>query len=269
MNKESISEYYLERYALGELPDEEAEEIGRLASKDIELQAALDEIESSNREILSLYPPLTFKASLMSRIEDKPSKSFPLKRFLTVSSVAAALLILFLVLPKIKKRPEIIHPVGEQEVTQVKGSPTVDLSITQLLVYRKIQDQVEILTDGDQARPGDLLQLAYVSTEESYGMILSIDGRGLITLHFPEGKGESTQLELNKQFLLPNAIELDDAPGFERFFFLTSGFPIDVDAVLKGLEDVAKNPEQVKKRSLDVPENLKQYSILILKGENL
>jgi len=269
MIKEDISEYYLERYALEELPNEEAEEIGRLASLDPELQAALDEIESSNQEILSLYPPLTFKASLMSRIEDKPRKLFPLKRVLTISSAAAALLILILVLPMLKKRPEIVHPAGEREVTLIKGTPTLDFSITQLLVYRKIQDKVEILTDGDQARPGDLLQLAYVSTEESYGMILSIDGRGLITLHFPEGKGESTQLELNKQFLLPNAIELDDAPGFERFFFLTSGFPIDVDVVLKGLEDVAKNPEQVKIRSLDVPENLKQYSILILKGENL
>jgi hypothetical protein len=267
MNKEDISEYYLERYALGELPEEEAKDIGRLASADPELQGALDEIESSNREILSLYPPLAFKASLLMRLENVPKKSFPLKGVLTISSVAAALLIFILVLPMLKKRPGVVYPDGEQDVTLIKGIPAVDLSVTQLLVYRKIKDQVEILSDGDQARPGDLLQLAYVSTEKSYGMILSIDGRGLITLHFPEGKDKSTQLELNKQFLLPNAIELDDAPAFERFFFLTSGSPINVDAVLRGLEDMASNPEQIKQTDLDLPENLKQYSVLILKGE--
>jgi len=122
------------------------------------------------------------------------------------------------------------------------------------------------LSDGDQARAGDLLQLAYVATEESYGMIFSIDGRGVITLHFPEDKGESTQLELNKQFSLPNAIELDDAPGFERFFFLTSGSPIDVHAVFNAVKDAARDPEQVRQTGLDLPESLKQYSILILKG---
>jgi hypothetical protein len=269
MNKEIISEYYLERYALGELPDEEAEEIGRLAAADPELQTALENIESSNREILALYPPRMVKASLSTQIAEMPKKSFPMKPVLAISSVTAVLLTLFLVLPLLKEKPGIVYPDAEQDVTLIKGIPKVDLSVTQLLVYRKIQDKVEILSDGDQARAGDLLQLAYVSVEESHGMILSIDGRGLITLHFPESKGESTKLDLNKQLLLPNAMELDDAPGFERFLFLTSGSPIDVDAVLKELEGMAKNPEQIRQTGLDLPGNLKQYSILILKGEGL
>jgi len=106
-----------------------------------------------------------------------------------------------------------------------------------------------------------------VTTEESYGMILSIDGRGTVTLHLPENKGESTKLESSKQFLLPNAIELDDAPKFERFFFFTSGSPIDVDSVLREAQDLAKNPEKVQQKNLNLPESYKQYSVLILKGE--
>jgi hypothetical protein len=267
MNEEIISEYYLERYAMGELPGEEAEEIERMAATDPELQSALENIESSNREILALYPPPIVRASLSTRLTEMQKKSFPLKRILAISSAGVVLLTIILVLPLLKNKPRIIYPDSEQDVTLIKGIPKVDLSITQLLVYRKIQDQVKILSDGDYASAGDLLQLAYVATKESYGMIFSIDGRGLVTLHFPESGGGSTKLELNKQFLLPNAIELDDAPGFERFFFLTSESPINVNSVLKELEGLTEHPEKAKQADLELPGNLKQYSFLILKGE--
>jgi hypothetical protein len=267
MNTETINEYYLERYALGELPDEEKKEIRRLSSSFPEIQAALEEIKSSNREILALYPPLTVKSGLLTRLDDMPRKFFSLKHVLTISSAVAAFLILILVLPLLKKDPGTIYPDAERDVTLVKGIPPVDLSKTQLLVYRKIQDEVEILSDGEHARVGDLLQLAYVTTEDSYGMILSVDGRGTVTLHLPENKGESIKLEWGKQFLLPNAIELDDAPKFERFFFLTSESPIDVNGVLQKAQDLANNPEQVQRKNLDLPVSFKQYSVLILKGE--
>jgi hypothetical protein len=267
MNKETISEYYLERYALGELPDEEKEEIRLLSSSIPEIQAALEEISSSNHDILALYPPLTVKASLTTHLEETSKKPFPLRRFLTISSVVATFLILILVLPLLKQKPRIIHPGSEQDISLVKGIPAVDLSRTQLLVYRKIQDGVEILSDGERARTGDLLQLAYVTTEDSYGMILSIDGRGVVTLHLPESKGASTKLEGGKQCLLPSAFELDDAPEFERFFFLTSNSPIDVDGVLKEAQDLAINPEKVQQNNLDLPVSFNQYSVLILKGE--
>ena len=267
MNKETISEYYLERYALGELPEEEEEEIRQLSSSIPEIQAALEEIKSSNRDILALYPPLTVKASLITQLEEPVKKAFPLKTVLTISSAVATFLILFLVLPLLKKDPRIIYPDVEQDVVSVKGIPAVDLSRTQLLVYRKIKDQVEILADGQHARAGDLLQLAYVATEDSFGMILSIDGRGTVTLHLPESLGETAKLESGKQFLLPNAIELDDAPKFERFFFLTSNSPIDVDGVLQEAQDLARNADQVQKQNIDLPVSYKQYSVLILKGE--
>jgi hypothetical protein len=196
-------------------------------------------------------------------------KTFPWKPMLAITSALTIVLSLILIPPLLKEKPGIVQPGGEKDITLIKGIPTVDLSVTQLLVYRKINGKVEILADGDKANAGDLLQLAYVATkdtEETHGMIFSVDGRGVITLHYPVNKDESTQLELNKQLSLPNAIELDDAPGFERFFFLTSSSPIDVKAILKGLKEKTKIPDQVKHTKLDLPESLKQYSILILKG---
>ncbi len=267
MNNETINDYYLERYAMGELPDEETEEIRRSISTAPHLQEVLEDIQSSNNDILALYPPKAVIASLTSRLEKTPHKSFPIRQVLAISSIAATFLILFLVLPMLKKEPRIIYPGSMQDSTLVKGIPAVDLSKTQLLVYRKIRDQVEILTDGEKAGTGDLLQLAYVTAEDPYGMILSIDGRGLVTVHFPQNTGDPTALEMNKQSLLVNAIELDDAPDFERFFFLTSEAPIDVDDVLIKVKGQATKPQQVKRSGLDLPENIKQYSILILKGE--
>ncbi len=270
MNNEILSEYYLERYVLEELPDEYAEEIRRQVTSDPELRAALKNIESSNRDILALYPPPTVKANLLARLSEAQRKtvSFPFRWILTISSAfAVVLLFLFLILPALKEKAGLEPFDSGQDLSLVKGIPKVDLSRTQLLIYRKINDQVEILTDGKRAVAGDLLQLAYVAAKESYGMILSIDGRGGITLHFPDERGGSTKLDQNKKSLLPHAIELDDAPGFERFFFITSESRIDVEDVLKRAESLAKDPEWVKRAALDLSEGLNQYSVLILKGE--
>ena len=277
MNKEVISEYYLERYALGELPDEDAEKIHRLASTNPEIQNALKEIESSNRDILSLYPASTVKASLLARVNEvqgKPAeggrfiKTFPLRQIIYISSAfAAVLLFLILILPNLRRETGTSPYDAGQDFSLVKGIQNIDLSKTQLLIFRKNKNDVEILKDGMQAGAGDLLQLAYVAAKEPYGMILSIDGRHSVTLHFPAEKDGSTDLMLNKKALLPNAIELDDAPGFERFFLITSGSPINVDDILKKAENLAKDPERTKQVELDLPDNIKQYSILILKGE--
>ncbi len=271
MNNELLNEYYLERYMLGELPDEVAEEIHRQVSESQGLQAKLKEIERSNREILALYSASAMKAILhnrMNEVERKPAL-FPFRRILYLSSALAAVLVFFLViLPAIKQKTGTEPYAVGPEQTVVKGVPAIDLSKTQLLIFRKIDDEVEIMADREKAKPGDLMQLAYVAAEESHGMIFSIDGRGGVTLHFPADKGGSTELEQHKEFFLPHAIELDDAPDFERFFFIASAFPLNVEEVLKKAESLAEIPAQVPRAKLDLPDGLKQYSILILKGES-
>lgn len=279
MNQLAVSDYYLERYVLGELPGEEAEEIRRLASANPEVRRALTEIESSNRDILALYPPSAVKAVLLRRLrdaEERPAargrlfKPFLLRPIIAVTSALAVVLaFVILFLPRSQKPAGIIPPIAEEESVLVKGFSSIDLSKTQLLIYRKNENIVEILADGRQAGRGDLLQLAYVTTQDPYGMILSIDGRSSVTLHFPAGKNRSSLLVLNKKTALPHAIELDDAPGFERFFLITSSFPIDVDAVLKKAENQARNPDRVRQENLELGGDLRQHSVLILKGEGL
>lgn len=59
------------------------------------------------------------------------------------------------------------------------------------------------LADGAMARPGDLLRLGYSAVDRPFGAILSIDGRGTVTLHLPAngptaaplGRGDKTLLD--------------------------------------------------------------------------
>jgi len=277
----AISDYYLERYVLGELPPEGAREVERAAAADSRVRAALDEIASSNRDILALYPPAAFKDGLLARLKDRegltpdrerrrffPAPGFSWRRGLAVATASVALaLALIVVIPRIKGRIGALTTGEGVESAVVKGEAGLDLTKTQLLVYQKHGDLAEILSDGNQAEVGALLQLAYVANAEPYGVILSVDGRGAVTRHFPAEPGASTLLALNKRALLPNAIELDDAPGFERFFLITSRAPVDVPGVLAKAAELARDPGRARHASLDLPAVLSQSSVLILKGE--
>ncbi len=277
MNEENYSDYYLERYILGELPEEDAREMRHRASTNPEVLAALENIESSNQAVLLRYPPSMVKERLLGRLVEARgrkrekgwlTRTTPLRRLLLVSSAfAAALLFLVFIRPSLRKEGVSGEARAGEEYSQAKGTEALDLLKTQLLVYRKNKDRVEMLTDGSLSKAGDLLQLAYVADRAPYGAILSIDGRGGVTLHYPSEQGETTDLTQNKRVLLPNAIELDDAPSFERFFFLTSTSPIDLAGILEQAKILAADAARAREGRLALPEGIDQSTIIILKGE--
>jgi hypothetical protein len=268
MNGQVFSEHVLERYLLRELPPEKTGEVERAAAADPCLRSAIAALEVSNRDILARYPATDFRARLLARLEGTPAPAPVWKRWAWLAPAAAALVLAaVLVGPRLRLLSDSwpFGSGGEQNL--VKGAAPVDLTITQLLVYKKSGDRAELLADGAEARAGALLQLAYVAASERYGAILSIDGRGGVTRHFPADEGGSTLLALNKRILLPSALELDDAPGFERFFLVTSAAPVDVAAVMAKAVELAKDLAAAKGADLDLPARLKQTSVLVLKGE--
>ena len=58
--------------------------------------------------------------------------------------------------------------------------------------------------------------------------------RGHVTLHLPRQGRRAAPLRADEGVLLDHAFELDDAPGWERFFFVTSETPFDLVAVVDG-----------------------------------
>ena len=125
-------------------------------------------------------------------------------------------------------------PVASPEPPAAESTDRVKGMRPSLAVFRKTDDHSETLADGDLARPGDLIRLGYRAAGRRFGVILSLDGRGNVTLHLPRQGRRAAALQGAEVVLLDHAFELDDAPGWERFFFVTSETPFDLDAVVDG-----------------------------------
>jgi hypothetical protein len=256
----------LERYLLNELPGHQMKEITRALETDELLQKRLDELKHSNQEILNRYPAGTMVPQILDRVRMEtareqaaaPGKRSHWSRRLFIASpvLAAALLLILLLSPFTSDLPED---------TRIKGQPGEPV----LLVFRNTDGKIEQLRDGSMARAGDLLQLKYKVPEKTYAVIVSIDGSGTVTLHFPENRRGSTRTPANREVSLPSAYELDDAPRFERFFLLTSNEPLNVGAVIRAAEDLASVPGSARTGTIHLKNRTGrtgQTSILLNKG---
>jgi len=253
-------DWLLERIALGELPaDELVAARARLAQEPGGLER-LAQLEADNARLLTALPAQEVAREVARRrrvvLAGRPEARRP--RTLALGLPLAAALAVLVVL-------SVREPAGPQlpglpglEATRIKGD-------ARLVVYRQGQGEPELLRAGAQARAGDLLQLGYVAGGKPYGAVLSLDGRGAVTLHFPER--EDAPLALNPQgAALHHAYELDDAPAFERFVFVTSEQPFDMRAVLDAARTLARDPQQARAKPLPLPAGLEQSSFTVEKS---
>lgn len=270
MRVKKINSWELEQYLLSELPGERMKEIDIQLKEDPALREEIECLKNSNKEILEQYPPDSVVPQILNRLHlEKTKESYSrspfFKRLLIAAPAFAVVVLVFLMLPVIK---DILGP-GTQgtptDGTRIKGEETIDMTKPNLIVYRQKNDLPELLKKGTTAKAGDLLQIGYVAGEQSHGVILSIDGNGVVTLHFPDGKTQSTALEKKKKVLLQSAYELDDAPAFERFFFITSQSEIDVESVLAQVKKLAKHRDRAQTADIELKDPLKQTSFLVNK----
>lgn len=276
--KHPINVLVLEKYLLGELGEDENRKLEDRLERDPAVKKALEDMERSNREFFSRFPPERVVPDILARcagktipsrenIPPRPRRARKRMFYLAPAAAAAAALVLLLVLdPRPGGKSGFVGIDTTPDTTIIKGLSAVDLNKTQLFVFRRRGEQAELMKDGQSAAEGDLLQLAYVSGAEPYGLILSLDGRGEVTRHFPLAPGRPSRLEIKAKVLLPMAVELDDAPHFERFFFVTSLRPIDEDEVLRLASELASDPRRAGRDALALPEGLNQSSLIIYKG---
>jgi hypothetical protein len=109
-----------------------------------------------------------------------------------------------------------------------------------------------------------VVQVAYVAAGRTHGVILSVDGRGAVTLHAPEAGGEPVALAPSGTHSLPRAYELDDAPHFERFFFITADASFALEPVLASARTLAGRPD-ARTAPLSLPQGLTQVSFTLEK----
>lgn len=263
--QKEISDLALEQYALGELSAEKEASMRAALEADTGLQARLQAILDSNRQILSDYPPSRMAGALRTRLEsgragrdDRRVRRMP--PLATVVPLAAALLLFAsLVAYRQGALPQLSSSMTE--VTRMKGARP------HLTVYRKTAAGAEQLAAGQQARQRDVLQISYTAADARYGVILSLDGRGTVTWHYPPGgaAGPSPALARQGEVPLESAYELDDAPGFERFIFVYSQSAFDPRAVEQAVRALAARPARAEDAALALPKGLSQFSVSVKK----
>jgi hypothetical protein len=175
--------------------------------------------------------------------------------------LATAAMLIFAIVPAINQlhvSPPGTAAPGVEE--RIKGGPA-------LAVYRKTAEGSETLASGDRVHPGDLIRLGYRAAGRAYGVILSIDGRGSVTLHLPAGGAQAAALDNHGTVLLDRAYELDDAPGWERFYLVTATAPFSTGGVLDAAKRAAGANPGSPPAALTVPSGFEQAAFTLEKDK--
>ena len=262
MKDKGIPDLFIEKLLLDELPRGMKERL----LEDPSVRRRLEELKADNRRILEEHPPEEMAKAIRNRAQSsraRPVAAGERRRRLNwprlVPAASFALLVLVGGLLLLTRGPHLFAPGGQGADTRLKGGAA------HLNVYMKTDGEARLLEEGDRVTEGTTVQIGYVSGSKEYGVIVSIDGRGMVTFHFPPSPTAALQLEGQGEVLLPFAYTLDDAPDFERFFFVVSEKSFSAATVLEAAEKLAEKPESAKSQDLDLPGRLEQSAILLLK----
>lgn len=257
-----LPDWLVERAALDEVAPVHRERLDRADPS--ELAEKIAALRDANAAELANHPADPAVAIIEARVANEAKRRAErrrLRRFIGVLGVAmtaAAVMIAVNVLGGHPAEPTRVARTTQYEDTRVKGMP-------RLLVFRQAGERAERLDADALVHPGEVLQLRYNPGGKAYGLIASVDGAGVVTLHFPASEDAPTKIA-RESTALPSAYALDDAPRFERFFFITANEPIDVAETLTALRTLAKRTDSGD-ASLELPEALHQWSLRLRKPE--
>lgn len=261
----SLPDWLVERAALDEVP---AASKGRIERADRhELEERIAALRAENDAELAAHPAAESLALIESRAAAEAKRrashrrSVQLRWFGLMGTAAAAAIVLVLVNSRGVTQTQA--PIEEgQEITRVKGP-------SRLLAFRQVGERAERLDQDTLVKAGDLVQLRYNAGGKGYGVIASIDGAGVVTLHYPAAEDappEATALA-KQPTSLPNGYVLDDAPRFERFFFITADSPMDVPQTLAALRNFAARADSASARP-DLPRGQGGWSLRLRKPDH-
>jgi hypothetical protein len=251
-------DWMIERLALGELDAATAEAVrAQLRAEGRAPEEAMAAIAASNQQILAAHPAAAVAAEVQRRAQARRSRlAWLVGMPVALAGVAAVVLTIAFPGP-------VPRPAGDDlEPTTIKG-PASEAG-PRLFVYRHGAGGDTKLADGAAATRGDLLQLAYAGRAGGWVALLSIDGAGKVTVHWPEKGNTAAPLADAGEFRLPSSYELDDAPAFERFFLVRSDAPFDIAPINTAARALAGRPG-ARTALLPLPLSYQQATLLLEK----
>jgi hypothetical protein len=255
-----VPDWMVERLHAGDLPPDEAARVRAALEAEGGL-FRLERLAEDDRASAAAHPPgpTLGRIRLLRQAQDvrkaQAERTLRSRRRLLVlvpalaSAAAALLLALRLAAPDLLVSDDGLRMKGDARLTVHRQGAGLD---------------AEPLADGARARPGDVVQLAYVAAGRRYGVVISVDGRGLVTQHLPEDGADAVPLEGGGAVALPHAYALDDAPAFERFFLVTSDAPFRAEPALAAARALAAKGH-ARSGALELPRGFEAASFLLQK----
>jgi len=297
MKIDQIPDIYIEQYLLNELPENLRKEMNELIMAENSLRDRIENLKESNKSILSGYPAefmiseiekraKSIKSAAESAAEPENHQAensanqarsviinFSIKNLykkisgassrrytLSLASAAVIILVVFFMVPGLR--------ITDRFNTEYETDVRIKGLESKLVIYRMKGKEIEELKNFDIARKGDIIQLGYIATDKyRYGTIISIDGRGTVTLHHPESTENQNELTINKKIILNKSYELDDSPSFERFIMILSTEPVHTSDIISKAKKLAISRESSLNGPIDAGKETIEFSSVIKKIE--
>lgn len=258
-----LPDWLVERAALDEVAPASRDRLERADPRVLADQLAA--VREADAAELARHPAGPVVAQLEARITAEARQRAERRRrrrlgWLTLATSAAAVLVV--------ARLGAEHTVPDDPERVTQGDGTRVKGTSRLVAFRQAGEQAEQLAPDAVVRAGDIIQLRYNAGGRGYGVIASLDGAGVVTLHFPlreDAPPEATAVP-PETATLPQAYALDDAPRFERFFFITANEPVDVQQTLAALRAFAQRADSAT-AALELPAGLHQRSLRLRKPD--
>jgi len=243
-----VPQWQLERYLLSELSPGDAVAVERALGSSPALRQRLEEMRRDDARVRRAYPAAWMARQIEARSDPARARGEERGREAPAASawwwrlapVAAAAAVALAVVPALRpggvtrEVPEALTSTGPGAARQALASadPEVRLKGSPYLVlHRKTVAGSERLENGAAAYAGDLVLVQYHGAGRRYGAIVSVDGRGAVTVHLPSEGATAATLDDSGLATMGYAYELDDAPRWERFYFVTGDRSFSAAAV--------------------------------------
>jgi hypothetical protein len=253
---------FSEKIFVGEMSWEDLSESRKNALSGEEKNRLMQHISRSNEQILAQYSPeyvehLVSQAQSKKRNEKKQAQGTRAVFHGIPYVLACAACAVFVFTLAYTGRTQ-----GVLTEERVKGAEP------RIYVYKKTNEDILRLYDNAEVKENDILQVSYIAAGSSYGAIVSVDGNGVFTQHFPYEGSSSAELMKDGEIALDFAYQLDDAPEFERFLFITGNKPVSLDSLRTAFSRSSESRQVRKLNPADfLPRNTTITEFTLIKGD--
>jgi hypothetical protein len=255
-----VPDIILERYRLNELPKQQSDRLTDRLAHDAPLRDRLDALARSDDELRRGALPATLaerlRTAAAARTHASHRSAWRSAAYWALPACAVMAAIVIIAVARTQGPGSVASNAADGD--RIKGPGAV------LALYRRTDGGSETLADGAIARAGDLLRVGYRAAGRPYGVILSIDGRGTVTMHLPASGDRAAALDRGATVLLDAAYELDDAPQWERFYFITGDTAFRVAPVVDAARRAAGDHRSAP-AVLALPHGLEQSTFSLQK----